>query len=69
MIVHARNLESHVHHGPVHASENYHDVENTVLQTLQFHYMGICLKFPGGTSISHYRPNKNFVEGQFSVSA
>jgi hypothetical protein len=25
-------------------------------------------QFPGGTSISHYRSNQGFVEGQFNVS-
>jgi hypothetical protein len=30
---------------------------------------GICRKFPGGTGISHYRPNESFVEHQFNVSA
>jgi hypothetical protein len=28
--------------------------ENLGLQALQFQQMGICRKFPGGTSISHY---------------
>jgi hypothetical protein len=31
--------------------------------------MGICRKSPGGTSVSHYKPNETFVEGQFNVSA
>jgi hypothetical protein len=29
---------------------------------------GFCHKIPGGTSISHYRSNQNFVESQFNVS-
>jgi hypothetical protein len=43
--------------------------ENLVLQVLQFHYMGICHKIPGGAGINHYRPNQGYVEGQFNVSA
>jgi ribosomal protein S19E (S16A) len=37
--------------------------ENLVLQALQFEQMGICRKFPGGRSISHYGSNDCFVEG------
>jgi hypothetical protein len=36
--------------------------ENLVLQALQFQQTGICRKFPGGTSISHYGSNEYFVE-------
>jgi hypothetical protein len=43
--------------------------ENPVLHELQFHYMGICSKSPGGTGMSHHRPNESFIEGQFNVSA
>jgi hypothetical protein len=39
-----------------------------VLQALKFHLMCICRKFPGGTGVSHYRPNESFMEGQFTVS-
>jgi hypothetical protein len=29
-------------------------VEKLVLQALQFQEVGVCRKFPGGASISHY---------------
>jgi hypothetical protein len=45
------------------------DAENPVLQALQFHWLGISRKFPGGTGLSHYRPNESFMEGQFNVIA
>jgi hypothetical protein len=32
------------------------------LHALQFQQRGICLKFPGGTSISHYWSNECFVQ-------
>jgi hypothetical protein len=38
-------------------------VENLVLQALQFQQMGICRKFPGGRSKSHYGSKERFVEG------
>jgi hypothetical protein len=37
------------------------------LQALQFQQVGICRKFPGRGSISHYGPNECFVEGEFNV--
>jgi hypothetical protein len=43
--------------------------ENPVLQALQFQQMDFCRKFPGGTGISHSRPNESFVKDQFNVSA
>ena len=36
--------------------------ENLVLQALQFQMMGVCRRLPGGAVISHYRPNKFFIE-------
>jgi hypothetical protein len=43
--------------------------ENFILQALQFQCIGFSCKFPGGTSISNYRFNQGFVEGQFNVNA
>jgi hypothetical protein len=43
--------------------------ENFVLQSLQFEYMVVCRKPPGGANISHGTPYECFVEGQFNVSA
>jgi hypothetical protein len=37
--------------------------ESLVLQALQFQQMGICRKFAGGRSISHYGSDEYFVEG------
>jgi hypothetical protein len=42
-------------------------MENFNLHALQFQYIGFCRKFP--TSMSHYRSNQYFVEGQFNVNA
>jgi hypothetical protein len=39
------------------------------LQALKFHLMCICRKFPGRTSVCHYRSNEGFMEAQFTVSA
>jgi hypothetical protein len=36
--------------------------KNLVLQALQSQQVGICRKFPGGGSISHYGPNECFVD-------
>jgi hypothetical protein len=30
------------------------DAENLIFQSLQFQKMDVCLKFPDGSSISHY---------------
>jgi hypothetical protein len=38
------------------------------LQALQFQEVGICRKFPGGASTSHYWSNQCFMEGYFNVS-
>jgi hypothetical protein len=42
--------------------------ENLILQVQQSQKMGVCRNFPGGTGISHYGPNKRFVEGELNVS-
>ena len=36
--------------------------KNTILQVLQFKKRNVCHDFPGGGSMSHYRPSKCFVE-------
>jgi hypothetical protein len=55
--------------GPVCASGDCQLCGELVLQALQLQQMSFCRKFPGGTSISHYRPNQGFMEGQFNISA
>jgi hypothetical protein len=41
--------------------------ENPVLHSQQFQQMGFRRKFPGGTGISHSRPNESFVESQLNL--
>jgi len=39
------------------------DVENLVLQALQFQKIGFCCELPGWAGISHYTLNDCFMEG------
>jgi hypothetical protein len=43
--------------------------EDLALKALLFHYMCICRKFPRRRGVSHYRPNKRFMEGQPNVTS
>jgi hypothetical protein len=68
--IYVRKFESHVQIADQCAPwKGASGAENFVLQTLEFHEMFICCKFPGRVSVSHCRPNKYFVEGRYNVSA
>jgi hypothetical protein len=62
VFVNVRNLESHMHIDRCAPCKTVNGAKNLNLQTLQFQYIGFCRKFPGGTSVSHYRSNQGFVE-------
>jgi hypothetical protein len=67
-MVHVWNLKSNMHEMNRCVPWNIVSiVENSILQSLHFQYMGVCSKFPGGSGIS--KPNESFVNGQFNVSA
>jgi hypothetical protein len=58
-----RKFESHVQIANRYAPWKIsNDAENFVLQALQFQYMVVCCKLPGGASLSHDTPER-FVEG------
>jgi hypothetical protein len=62
MIVDVRNIESLMQFSDWCAPWKVANrAESLVLQVLQFQQVGICRKFPGGGSISHYGPNECFV--------
>jgi hypothetical protein len=55
VIISALYLESRVQLMDQYATSEFtSDAENLVLQALQFQKVGICSKFPGEASISHY---------------
>jgi hypothetical protein len=69
VIINVWNLESHMQIADQCAPREFANcAENLILSALQLQEMSFCRKFPGGTSISHYRHNQGFVEGQFNVS-